>query len=112
MARAAARLPDWIFSAPSKRRVIAYVLAERNQGELIGERDVAKAIGADVRGSVDEHLCALAQLGLLERQEGPRRFRVLETAEMDAPERQLRAALVDLLEALESIPEVAVERPR
>jgi DNA-binding transcriptional ArsR family regulator len=111
MARKAAKLPDWIFSAPNKRRVIAYVLAARNSGKVIGEREVARALGVDPRGSVDEHLFALAQLGLLERREGPRRFKILEPAQHTPLARELSDALGALLEALEQVEEVPVDRP-
>lgn len=112
MARKAAQLPDWIFLAPSKRRVVAHVLDPRNEDRLLGEGEVARALGVHTRGSVDEHLCALAQLGLLERREGPRRLRVRAPAELEAPVRELRAALLDLLAALDQVPQVAVKRPR
>lgn len=112
MARKHARLPDWIFSAPNKRRVIAYVNASRNQGKVIGERELARALGVDPRGSIDEHLFALAQLGLLERRERPRRFKILRPAEMSDVARGLSEALSDLLVALEEVENVPLERPR
>jgi DNA-binding FadR family transcriptional regulator len=111
MARQAAQLPDWIFSASTKRRVIAHVLEPGNEGKLLSERNVAKTLGVDPRGSIDEHLCALAQLGLLERKDGPRRFRVRPQADLEPPVRDLRTALLDLLAALDRIPRTAVERP-
>lgn len=111
MARKAAQLPDWIFSAPNKRRVIAYVLASRNQGKVIGERELAHLLGVDPRGSIDEHLFALAQLGLLERRERPRRFQILRPAQMTKVARELSDALDALLDALEEVDEVPVERP-
>jgi len=111
MARKAGRLPDWIFSAPTKRRVIAYVVAPRNQGKMIGERELAHELEVDPRGSIDEHLFALAQLGLLERRDGPRRFRVPAPTDMSRGAQELRNALRDLLGVLENVEDVPVNRP-
>jgi hypothetical protein len=111
MARTAARLPDWLFSAPIKRRVIAYVVAPRNQGKVTGERELAQALKVDPRGSIDEHLFALAQLGLLERRDGPRRFRIPAPADMSREAQELRNALRELLGVLENVEDVPVDRP-
>lgn len=112
MARTAAQLPDWIFSAPNKRRVIAYVVSSQNHGKMISERDLARTLGVDPRGSIDEHLFALAQLGLLQRHEGPRRFRILHRADMSGIARDLSDALSDLVGALERVQAIPVKRPK
>lgn len=111
MARQKARLPDWIFSAPNKRRVIAYVVASQHQGKVFGERELAGLLEVDRRGSIDEHLFALAQLGLLRRSEKPRRFRIPSPGEMDPVARDLSDALRDLVEALEKVENETVDRP-
>jgi DNA-binding FadR family transcriptional regulator len=111
MSRQAAKLPDWIFSARSKRRVIDYVVSAGNRGKVFGERELAEDLGVGRQGSIDEHLFALAQLGLLRRREGPRRFEVLTPEQMNGVARELSAALRTLTATLEQITDEPVERP-
>jgi hypothetical protein len=111
MARKVAQLPDWIFSASNKRRVIAYVVASQNQGKVLGERELARALDVDLRGSIDEHLFALAQLGLLKRRERPRRFQILSPDEMTTVARDLSDALGNLVDALKGVDDVPLDRP-
>lgn len=110
MSRSPARLPDWLFSAPIKRRlfhVLFVVEPDREWSEL----ELARRVGSGKNGSIDEHLQALCQLGLLE-QIGRRQYRVKLTDELQPPLQEIRSALATIAAALQLVPDEPVRRPQ
>lgn len=101
MPRPRATLRDWLFGASGKRRLIAALLAQDD--EPIRQADLAREAGLTVKGTVDEHLAALVQAGLARRHPDGR-----FSANVASP---LHRPLVALLQALDGVPEVPVERP-
>ncbi len=110
MARAKARLPDWLFSAPIKRRVLEALLAEPDRAWT--ERALAIEVGANIRGSVDEHLAALVQMGLVERESAGDRYLLKPVAALEPHELVIRMALETLLPALRLLPDDEVAKPQ
>jgi hypothetical protein len=56
---------DWLFGAGGKRRLLEALLAERRRTWT--EAELARAAGLHPKGSVDVHIAALMQIGVLAR---------------------------------------------
>lgn len=59
------RCRDWLFGAGGKRRLLEALLS--GKGRAWSEAELARVAGLHAKGSVDVHLAALVQLGLLTR---------------------------------------------
>jgi hypothetical protein len=112
MARLAARLPDWLFGSHAKRRLLTLLLDRRSAGRRWSEAELADAVGTGRRGSIDEHLAVLVQLGLLRKLAKPCRYTAVAPAEMPPHLRKLRAGLLQVLSALEAVDDAELERRR
>lgn len=55
---------DWLFGAGGKRRLLEAVLAPERRGPWT-EAELARAAGLHAKGSVDVHVRALVQIGVL-----------------------------------------------
>lgn len=101
MARPPGDLSDWLFGASgAKRRLIERVLAEADVDWT--QAAIARALGLNPKGSIDEHLAALTQLGVLERS---------GTAYRLQPSSQVGAALRPLIMSLEPFVGTPFDRP-
>jgi len=100
MPRAKARVRDWVFGSPGKRRLLEVLLGD--EGRPWSQTELASAAGMHPKGSADEHLLALAQIGLVDVVESRYRLRA-EHALVDP----LRA----LLHAVADLPDTPVRRP-
>lgn len=111
MARPSSRLQDWIFSAPIKRELVAFVVDPRHQGSDLTQRQFARRIKAGPRASLSGHLDALAQLGQVRRIEAEApRWIVLPIAELGETARRIRLALGELVSALDQVPDEPLRR--
>jgi DNA-binding IclR family transcriptional regulator len=104
-------LPDWLFGSPNRKRLLELLLLAEEQARAWRQAEIAKALGAHPKGSVDEHLHALVQLGLLERLEGPPRFRLVAAQELPTHLRHVRRGLRLILLGLQDVPDDPVARP-
>lgn len=100
MPREPATLRDWLFGASGKRRLIEALLAAG--GRPMTQAELARRAGLTPKGTVDGHLAALQQAGLVRRDASG--YRADVTSPLASP---LRA----LLSALEALPDDPVERP-
>jgi len=101
MPRPPGDLSDWLFGASGgKRRLIERVLAE--PGVDWTQAAIARTLGLNPKGSVDEHLAALTQLGVLERSGSAYRLQASS---------QVGTALQPLLMALEPFVGTPFDRP-
>jgi hypothetical protein len=110
MSRSASRLPDWLFGAPVKRRLLTAVVDEANGGQIWSERELARELEVGIRGSIDEHLRVLAQLGLLRQEGPPPRYVVLRTTDLSPNARRLQKALRQLTGAVDNLPDDPLNR--
>lgn len=103
MPRSKARLRDWLFGAPGKRRLLRVLLEEQAPSKAgWRESELAARAGLHKKGSVDEHLAALDQLAVIEAAEG--RYRINLANPLVPPLRKL-------LRELEHVPDDEVVRP-
>jgi hypothetical protein len=102
VARPKARLRDWLFGAPGKRRLLRVLLEEPVPTDGWREADLAGRAELHKKGSVDEHLAALAQLDLVEDSGG--RYRLNARSPLVPPLRKL-------LRELNRVPNDEVVRP-
>lgn len=94
MGRQALELRDWCFGASSRRRLLEVVVGgERSTWSYT---ELARSSGLHVKGSVDEYLDALTQLGLLERAGGV--YRPVRESPLYEPVRALLTALAEVSE--------------
>jgi hypothetical protein len=100
MARPKSRLRDWLFGAPGKRRLLEAVIADESR--VWRQAELAEAAGMHKKGSADEPILALVQIGLLAKTAG--RYRL----QIDHP---LVPPLRALLRALAEVPNDPVNRP-
>jgi hypothetical protein len=100
MSKPRLRLRDWLFGAGGKRRLLEAALA--NPGRTWTQAELARASDVHAKGSVDEHVRALVQLGLLNEVNG--RFRLAQRHPLVKP-------LGSVLAALSSIQDAELERP-
>lgn len=100
MPRKTNRLRDWLFGSPTKRLLLATVLADPT-GRWT-KASLARETEAHEKGGLDEHLLALVQLGVLAR-EG-RQYEL-------AVENPLVDPLRQVLATLERVPDEALDRP-
>lgn len=101
MSKPRLRLRDWLFGAGGKRRLLKAILEGGNRSWT--EADLARAAGLHMKGSVDVHVRALVQLGVLT--EDLSRYRLSRRHPLIQPLRRLLAVV-------ESIEDADVERPR
>jgi hypothetical protein len=94
-------ISDWLFGGGGKRRLLAALLGGRpDQDWRLSQ--LARAAELHPKGSVDVHLAALRQLGLI------RRSGAVYTLVPDSPlARPLRA----LMRELEELPDAPVDKP-
>jgi hypothetical protein len=83
------RLRDWLFGAGGKRRLLEALLAE--EGRTWTEAELGRAAHLHAKGSVDVHVKALVQLGVL-RKEG-RHYMLVGGHPLVAPLRMLLAVM-------------------
>lgn len=102
MARAKSRLPDWLFGGPGKRRLLRVLLEDVAPVEGWREAELAGRAELHKKGSVDQHLAALAQLELIDASGG--RYRLSVTSPLVPP-------LRELLRELDAVPDEEVVRP-
>jgi hypothetical protein len=94
------RLRDWLFGAGGKRRLLHALLSESDR--VWSEAELANSAELHAKGSVDVHLMALVQLGVLS-QDGLS-YRLVQSHGLIKPLRQVLAAL-------ETIEDIELERP-
>jgi hypothetical protein len=94
------RLRDWLFGAGGKRRLLEVLLDGGSRSWT--EAELARAAGLHLKGSVDVHVRALVQLGLLT--EDANRYRLSRRHALVQPLRRLLAVVG-------SIEDADVERP-
>jgi hypothetical protein len=95
-----ARLRDWIFGAAGKRRLLEALLADPRRAWT--QTELARAAALETKGSVDEHLSALIQLGVVTERSA--RYRLTTKHPLVAP-------LRGLLQAIAQIPDTPLKRP-
>ncbi len=100
MPRPTARLRDWLFGAPGKRRLLEALIADETR--VWREAELATAAEMHKKGSVDEPLLALVQIGLVAVHGG--RYRLQRDHPLLPPLRALLTVIADL-------PDVPVRRP-
>jgi hypothetical protein len=100
--RSKARLRDWLFGAAGKRRLLRVLLDEKAPAAGWREAELAGRAGLHKKGSVDEHLAALAQLDLVDASGG--RYRLNARSPLLPPLRKL-------LRELDRLPDDEVVRP-
>lgn len=93
-------LRDWLFGAGGKRRLLEVLLTTTPQRWT--QTELARAAGLHVKGSVDVHIVALLQLGILD-ESGDRYF-----IDRGSP---LVPPLRTLVEALAAIDDAKLKRP-
>jgi hypothetical protein len=94
-------ISDWLFGGGGKRRLLSALLMSRpEQGWQLAQ--LARAAGLHPKGSVDVHVAALLQLGLVRRSGG--RYVLV-------PESPLTRPLRALLRELEGVPNAPVDKP-
>lgn len=89
------RLRDWLFGAGGKRRLLEAVLASGTRSW--SEADLARSAGLHAKGSVDVHVCALVQLGVLVEDAG--RYRLSRGHSLVQPLRRLLAVVASIEDA-------------
>jgi hypothetical protein len=94
------RLRDWLFGAGGKRRLLDALLSDDEREWT--EAELANSAGLHTKGSVDVHVKALVQLGVLS--EESLSYRVV-------PAHPLIEPLRDLLAVLEEIQDAELKRP-
>ena len=94
-------LRDWLFGGPGKRRLLMALLGG-NSDQGWRQAQLARAADLHPKGSVDVHLAALRQLGLITR--SGNEYRLVDESPLARP---LRA----VLRALEALPETPVDKP-
>jgi hypothetical protein len=99
MARGPARLRDWLFSAPGKRRALEVLFLE-HPGRVWGRAELAHACDQHRKARMDLYLEPLIQAGVVTRR--GRGYQV------DA-EHPLSKALVAVLEELGALPDHGLE---
>jgi hypothetical protein len=100
MPRSKSRLRDWLFGAPGKRRLLEALVAD--EARAWRQAELAVAAGMHKKGSADEPLLALVQIGLVVENAGRYRLQV------DHP---LVPPLRALVRALAEVPDDPVKRP-
>lgn len=100
MPRAKARVRDWVFGGSGKRRLLDALLSDR--GRTWTQTELAAAAGMHPKGSADEHLLALAQIGLVDDVAGRYSLR---------PDHPLVEPLDGLLTAVRDLPDDLITRP-
>lgn len=102
MPKSKLRLRDWLFGAAGKRRLIASVLTSAPRSW--NEAELARAAGLHAKGSVDVHIRALVQLGVLVEENG--RYRLDAPHPLVQPLRELLAVIASVEDAeLNRVPE-------
>lgn len=99
MARSRCLLPDWIFSAPGKRRVLELLITQ--PGRPWTRTELARAAGQHEKARMDLYLRPLIQAEVLTRVGAQYRL---------APAHPLVEPLRQLLRALAELPEDELER--
>jgi hypothetical protein len=100
MSKPRLRLRDWLFGAGGKRRLLEAILEGERRSWT--EVELARAAGLHAKGSVDVHVKALVQLGVLVEESG--RYRLSARHALVPPLRRLLAAVA-------SVEDAEVERP-
>lgn len=111
MARPPAGLADWLFSAPAKRRLLTLLSHPDALEKQWSEAELARELGVARNGSLDEHLHALVQIGLVERS-APARYRVVPPRDLAPHLAALRSGLFEVTQALTDVPNDRVMRPK
>jgi hypothetical protein len=101
MPRPRVRLPEWLFGGGGKLRLLRALFAA-GPDRRWRQTELALAAGLERKGSVDEHLAALVELGVLRQQE--RHYQL-------DPSSPLAGPLEDLVNALAGVPDRVFERP-
>jgi hypothetical protein len=89
------RLRDWLFGAGGKRRLLETLLADRSQSWT--EAELARAASLHAKGSVDVHIAALVQIGVLAHQQGT--YRLVTDHPLVEPLHRLLAVVASLDDA-------------
>jgi hypothetical protein len=93
-------LRDWLFGAGGKRRLLEAIVA--SEGRAWTEAELARASGLHAKGSVDVHVRALVQIGMLGEER--KLYRLVQSHPLVVP---LRA----LLMAVAAIEDTDIRRP-
>jgi hypothetical protein len=94
------RLRDWLFGAGGKRRLLEAILEGGRRSWT--EAELARAAGLHAKGSVDVHVSALVQLGVLVEDSG--RYQLRARHELVRPLRRLLAVVA-------SVEDAEIDRP-
>ncbi len=100
MSKPRLRLRDWLFGAGGKRRLLSALLED--QDRLWTEAELAGSAELHAKGSVDVHVKALVQLGVL--REESLSYRVVRGHPLVKP-------LSQVLATLETIEDAELKRP-
>jgi|GEM_PF-5531355 hypothetical protein len=100
MSKPKLRLRDWLFGAGGKRRLIDALLTDADR--TWSESELASSAGLHAKGSVDVHIKALVQLGVLS--EDGLSYRLVQDHPLIEPLRQV-------LSTLECIEDTELRRP-
>lgn len=100
MSKPKLRLRDWLFGAGGKRRLLDALLGDADRAW--SEAELASSAELHAKGSVDVHVKALVQLGVLS--ESGSSYRLVRDHPLIKPLRQVLAAL-------ETIEDAELERP-
>ena len=94
------RLHDWLFGAGGKRRLLAALLSSPSRTWT--QAELARAARVHPKGSIDEHLLVLIQLGLVAEEDGT--FRLVSSHPLAQP-------LSGVMGALSGIQDAELNRP-
>jgi hypothetical protein len=100
MSKPKLRIRDWLFGAGGKRRLLEALL--RDQTRSWTEAELARAAGLHAKGSVDVHIAALVQIGMLSRVRGSYGL---------VPGHPLIAPLGRLLSIVDALEDAELQRP-
>ena len=95
---------DWLFGSRPRRLVIRFILDNNPPDEGWTKTDIAVGCGLSVYGGATAHIEGLAALGLLKQRDG-RYWGVSRDS-------TLFAAVADLVDKLEAVPEVSIDELR
>jgi hypothetical protein len=95
------RISDWLFGASGKRRLLSALLASEPD-QIWQLAHLARAAGLHPKGSVDVHVAALRQLGLVTGNGDG--FVLVPTSPLARP-------LKTLLDELDSLADAPVDKP-
>lgn len=100
MSKPKLRLRDWLFGAGGKRRLLDALLADKEREWT--EAELASSAELHAKGSVDVHVKALVQLGMLS--ESGLSYRLVSAHPLIEP-------LQNVLAALDAVEDAELKRP-